>query len=197
MLRDLAGLEAAIDLALLSDDEVLLERFVDGREYTVGVLGDEALTVGEIVPRHEIFDYECKYTPGMSEEIFPARIDAALTETLRALALRTHRALKLRDFSRVDFRVDRAGPAVVPGGEHAAGHDRDQPAAAVRRRGRHPVRRAVRSDVPHGASRAAHVPRAPSASQRGAGRPTETPSNGAARGCRRPRSAAAAPARRR
>ena len=109
VLRDHAGLDAAIDLALLSDDEVLLERFVDGREFTVGVLGDQALTVGEIVPRHEIFDYECKYTPGMSEEIFPARIDAALTETLRSLALRTHRLLKLRDFSRVDFRVDREG----------------------------------------------------------------------------------------
>ena len=90
---------------------MLLERFVDGREFTVGVLGDEALTVGEIVPRHEIFDYECKYTPGMSEEIFPARIDAPLTETLRSLAARTHRALKLRDFSRVDFRVDREGRA--------------------------------------------------------------------------------------
>jgi len=111
VLRDLAGLDAAVDLALLSDDEVLLERFVDGREYTVGVLGDEPLTVGEIVPRHEIFDYECKYTPGMSEEIFPARIDAPLTETLRSLAARTHRALKLRDFSRVDFRVDREGRA--------------------------------------------------------------------------------------
>ncbi|HVR28311.1 MAG TPA: D-alanine--D-alanine ligase [Thermoanaerobaculia bacterium] len=109
VLRDLVGLEAAVDLAQRSDDEVLLESFVDGRELTVGVLGEQALTVGEIVPRHEIFDYECKYTPGMSEEIFPAPIDAALTEELRALALRAHRALKLRDFSRVDFRVDRAG----------------------------------------------------------------------------------------
>jgi D-alanine-D-alanine ligase len=45
----------------------------------------------------------------MSEEIFPARIDAALTETLRSLAARTHRALKLCDFSRVDFRLDRQG----------------------------------------------------------------------------------------
>jgi D-alanine-D-alanine ligase len=111
VLRDLAKLDAAVDLALLSDDEVLLEQFVDGREFTVGVLGGEALTVGEIVPSHEIFDYECKYTPGMSEEIFPARIDAALTETLRTLAAGTHRALKLRDFSRVDFRVDREGRA--------------------------------------------------------------------------------------
>jgi D-alanine-D-alanine ligase len=109
VLRDLGGLEAAVDHALLSDDEVLLEAFVDGREFTVGVLGDKALTVGEILPRHEIFDYECKYTPGMSEEVFPASIDAALTETLRSLALRTHRLLKLRDFSRVDFRVDRSG----------------------------------------------------------------------------------------
>jgi D-alanine-D-alanine ligase len=109
VLHDRAGLEAAVDHALHSDDEVLLEAFVDGREFTVGVLGDEALTVGEILPRHEIFDYECKYTPGMSEEIFPARIDGALTETLRALALRAHRLLKLRDFSRVDFRVDRQG----------------------------------------------------------------------------------------
>jgi D-alanine-D-alanine ligase len=109
VLHDPSGLDDAIDLALLSDDEVLLEKFVDGREFTVGVLGDCALTVGEILPRHEIFDYECKYTPGMSEEIFPARIDNALTEMLRALALRTHRTLKLRDFSRVDFRVDRQG----------------------------------------------------------------------------------------
>jgi D-alanine-D-alanine ligase len=109
VLHDRSGLDAAIDLALRSDDEVLLESFVAGRELTVGVLGDDALTVGEIVPRNEIFDYECKYTPGMSEEIFPAPIDAALTETLRSLALRAHRALKLRDFSRVDFRVDGAG----------------------------------------------------------------------------------------
>jgi D-alanine-D-alanine ligase len=109
LLHDLAGLDAAVELAQQSDHEVLLESFVDGRELTVGILGDEALTAGEIVPRHEIFDYECKYTPGMSEEIFPAPIDAALTAEVRALALRAHRVLKLRDFSRVDFRIDRAG----------------------------------------------------------------------------------------
>ena len=54
------------------DDEVMIEAFVPGRELTVGVLDDQALAVGEIIPQHEIFDYECKYTPGMSEEIFPA-----------------------------------------------------------------------------------------------------------------------------
>ena len=50
----------------------MIERFVPGRELTVGVLDGQALAVGEIIPRHEIFDYECKYTPGMSQEIFPA-----------------------------------------------------------------------------------------------------------------------------
>ena len=54
----------------------MIEAFVPGRELTVGILDGEALAVGEIIPRHEIFDYECKYTPGMSEEIFPADLPA-------------------------------------------------------------------------------------------------------------------------
>ena len=54
----------------------MLEAFVPGRELTVGILDGRALPVGEIIPRHEIFDYECKYTPGMSEEIFPADLPA-------------------------------------------------------------------------------------------------------------------------
>ena len=101
--------ESAVETALRYDREVLLETFVDGRELTVGVLGDEALAVGEILPEHEIFDYECKYTPGMSEEVFPARIDDDITASAKTLALRVHRALKLKDFSRVDFRVDLEG----------------------------------------------------------------------------------------
>ena len=55
----------------------MIERFVPGRELTVGILEGQALAVGEIIPRHEIFDYECKYTPGMSEEIFPADLPGA------------------------------------------------------------------------------------------------------------------------
>jgi len=94
-----------VALALQYDDEVLVEAFIPGRELTVGVLDEQPLAVGEIVPQHEIFDYECKYTPGMAEEIFPAQIDSALAERLRATAVVVHRALKLRDFSRVDFRV--------------------------------------------------------------------------------------------
>jgi D-alanine-D-alanine ligase len=105
VVRDDAHLPDAAALAATFDDEVMVEAFVPGREFTVGVLGDRALAVGEIIPDHEIFDYECKYTPGLTREVFPAEIPGPLTAILQDLALRAHRALKLRDFSRVDFRV--------------------------------------------------------------------------------------------
>jgi D-alanine-D-alanine ligase len=91
------------------DDEVMIEGFVPGRELTVGVLEGEALAVGEIIPRHEIFDYECKYTPGMSQEIFPADLPPAVTAECRRLGLLAHEALKLGGYSRVDFRLTPAG----------------------------------------------------------------------------------------
>jgi len=109
VLRDPKGLKAALALAAQYDDEVMIERFIPGRELTVGILGTEALPVGEIIPKHEIFDYECKYTPGMSEEIFPADLPAALARRTQDLALAAHRALKLGGYSRVDFRLDGAG----------------------------------------------------------------------------------------
>lgn len=101
--------EAAVQSAYQYDDEVMLEHYMSGREFTVGVLGNEALAVGEIVPQHEIFDYECKYTPGMTQEIFPADVSTELARWLQELAVKTHRALKLEDFSRVDFRADQNG----------------------------------------------------------------------------------------
>src|SRR5207244_3601896 len=57
----------------------------------------------------ELFDYECKYTPGMSEEIFPAKLDTTLARQLQELALTAHRALKLGGYSRVDFRLSPEG----------------------------------------------------------------------------------------
>jgi D-alanine-D-alanine ligase len=105
VVRDAAGLAAAVAEASRHDDEVMIEAFVPGRELTVGVLGNRALAVGEIIPRHELFDYECKYTPGMCQEIFPAQIPAMVAEEAQRLSLRAHRALKLRGYSRVDFRL--------------------------------------------------------------------------------------------
>jgi D-alanine-D-alanine ligase len=102
-------LEAAIWHAGEFDDEVMLERFVPGRELTVGVVDGEALPVGEIIPRHEIFDYHCKYTPGMSQEIFPADLPGPVAAECRRLSLLAHEALKLGGYSRIDFRLTPAG----------------------------------------------------------------------------------------
>src|SRR6476469_2749362 len=103
------GYQEAVSLARRYDDEVMIERFVPGRELTVGVLEGRALAVGEIIPRHEIFDYECKYTPGMSQEIFPADLPSAVAGECGRLALLAHEALKLGGYSRVDFRLTPAG----------------------------------------------------------------------------------------
>jgi D-alanine-D-alanine ligase len=105
VVREPGGLAVAIEEALRFDDEVMVERFIVGREFTVGVLGEEALAVGEIIPEHELFDYECKYEPGMSQEIFPAELPATLTQDIQRLGLAAHRALKLTGYSRVDFRL--------------------------------------------------------------------------------------------
>ena len=106
---DESAMAAAARHASAFDSTVLVEAHLPGRELTVGVLGDRALGVGEIVTASGIFDYHSKYTPGAAHEIFPADLPAELTEELRETALRVHRLLKLRDFSRVDFRLDAAG----------------------------------------------------------------------------------------
>jgi D-alanine-D-alanine ligase len=109
IVRQAGELEPAISVAARYDEEVLIEAFIPGRELTVGILDGEALAVGEIIPQHEIFDYECKYTPGMSQEIFPADISPALTAECQRLGLAAHRALKLGGYSRVDFRLTPEG----------------------------------------------------------------------------------------
>jgi D-alanine-D-alanine ligase len=111
VVRAAEGLAAAIEEARRHDDEVMIEAFVPGRELTVGILDGVALAVGEIIPRHEIFDYECKYTPGMSEEIFPADLPAEIAAECGRLGLAAHRALKLGGYSRVDFRLTPSGEA--------------------------------------------------------------------------------------
>ena len=109
LVRRGADLADAIRLAERYDDEVMIEQFVGGTELTVGILGDQALPVIEIRPQHELFDYECKYQPGMSEEICPAPIEPALAAKTQDAARRAHRALKLSGYSRIDFRVAEGG----------------------------------------------------------------------------------------
>ena len=109
LVKRASDLAPALDLAAQFDDEVMIEQYIAGPELTVGVLGEEALPVIEIRSTHEMFDYECKYQPGMAEEICPAPIDPALAARTRDAALRAHRALKLSGYSRIDFRVGTDG----------------------------------------------------------------------------------------
>src|SRR5579884_443022 len=90
--------------------EILAEEFIPGREFTCGVLGEEALPVVEIVAnRNEFYTYDAKYSPGGSTHIVPARIDDDLAARMQMLALSVHRLLGLRDYSRTDFIVTKEG----------------------------------------------------------------------------------------
>lgn len=109
LVKDTALLADAIAEAFRHDDEVMLEQFIAGREMTVGILGGRALPVGEIIPKHELYDYECKYTAGMAQEVFPAAISDAERQAVQRDALNAFAALKLRGYARIDFRMTAKG----------------------------------------------------------------------------------------
>jgi D-alanine-D-alanine ligase len=87
-------------------NEVLVERFVPGRELTVAVMGDRALGVCEIVPRGAFYDYTAKYAAGGSDHLIPAPVPAAIYEEALDIGLRAHQALGCRGVSRADLRYD-------------------------------------------------------------------------------------------
>jgi D-alanine-D-alanine ligase len=109
LVHDTGALPSAITKAAQFGDEIMLEAYIEGREFTIGILDGQALTVGEILTPSEIFDYESKYQPGVAQEIFPADIPAAKEQEINELGIRVHKALKLGGYSRVDFRMDGAG----------------------------------------------------------------------------------------
>jgi D-alanine-D-alanine ligase len=86
--------------------EVLVERFVPGRELTVAVMGDKALGVCEIIPRGTFYDYTAKYAVGGSDHLVPAPVPPSIYEEALDIALSAHRALGCRGVSRADLRYD-------------------------------------------------------------------------------------------
>jgi D-alanine-D-alanine ligase len=108
-----AAVARACEAAFAFDTVVLVEEYVAGREFTVGVLGDQALPVVEIRTQHAFFDLAAKYTPGEAEELVPAPIDAVTTARLQAVGLRAHACLGCRDLSRTDVILSEAGELVV------------------------------------------------------------------------------------
>lgn len=103
VVTDISDLEAAVRDAAQYDSEVMIERFAKGRELTVGILGDQALPPVEIRPKKGIYDYESKYTPGMTEYLCPAPLDVEVVAQIQAYALRAFKVLKLRGYARIDF----------------------------------------------------------------------------------------------
>lgn len=101
-------LPAALTRAGEFEGPPLIEGFIPGRELAVGVLGEEALPIVEIRPSHLIYDYECKYTPGLTRYDVPASLSPPVESDVRALAARVHALLRLSGYSRVDFRLDHA-----------------------------------------------------------------------------------------
>lgn len=87
-------------------DEALVEKFIPGRELTVGVMGDRPMAVTEIVTLREYYDYAAKYAAGGSHHVVPADIPESVTKAALDAALKAHRALGCRGVSRSDFRYD-------------------------------------------------------------------------------------------
>ena len=108
IVRTLDQLPAALELALRHDGEVMVEAFLKGRELTAGVLGNSELTalpLIEIIPdsRFDFFNYEAKYQPGATREVCPAPVSEAVREKAQDYAVRAHRSLQLRGYSRTDM----------------------------------------------------------------------------------------------
>jgi D-alanine-D-alanine ligase len=102
------GLAEALRLAAAYDNQIVVEEFVEGKEVTIGILGNDQLIAFpslEICYRSKTYDYETKYTPGMSEHIIPARISQEQEKRAKEMALAVHQALGCRGFSRVDLIV--------------------------------------------------------------------------------------------
>jgi D-alanine-D-alanine ligase len=100
-------LTEAVAKALQESPEVLIEQFIEGQEFTCGVvkIGSKKLVlpVTEVIPKNEFFDYEAKYTPGMAEEITPARISEALTHKVQALSSEIYDLCNCKGIVRVDY----------------------------------------------------------------------------------------------
>ena len=84
----------------------MVERYIPGRELTVAVMGDRPLAVTELRPKQGFYDYDAKYTDGMTDHLIPAPIPAAQYQAALNHALTAHRALGCRGVSRADFRYD-------------------------------------------------------------------------------------------
>lgn len=100
-------LTEALENAKLYDTSVLIERYIAGREFSVGVIDGKALPIIEIIPKSGFYDYKNKYQAGFTEEICPAQLDKDTTSAIQEMAERAYKALKLNVYARIDFILDK------------------------------------------------------------------------------------------
>lgn len=100
-----ASFAPALDEAFRYDRIVLVEQYVKGQEVQVGILNDRPVGAIEIIPKNEFYDFEAKYTDGMAEHVFPARLSPEVYAAVQERGLAAHRALGCDGYSRVDFLV--------------------------------------------------------------------------------------------
>lgn len=113
VVKDKSSLNKAIEEAFRYGSKIVLEEYIDGRELTVGILGDEPLPVIEIVTKLGVYDYRAKYSDPETKYLVPAPIDAALSKKIMDLGKRAHDALGCRSFSRVDVMMDNSADIFV------------------------------------------------------------------------------------
>lgn len=99
----------AVKDAFRYENEIVVEQFVKGREFSVGILGGKALPPIEIIPKSGFYDYAAKYQAGATDEICPADIDEQTDKKLRESAVAAYNSLHLDSYARVDFLVDENG----------------------------------------------------------------------------------------
>ncbi|MCL2747767.1 MAG: D-alanine--D-alanine ligase [Oscillospiraceae bacterium] len=109
IVRNEEAIAEAIQYAKAYEKRILIEEYIAGREFTVGILDGAALPVIEIRAQSGFFDYKNKYQEGLTSELCPAPIPADLSDRLKEIALSAHKALRLGDYSRADFIVDDDG----------------------------------------------------------------------------------------
>jgi D-alanine-D-alanine ligase len=119
IIKSESELDSALAEAAKYDRELLVEEFIAGRELTIGILGDQALPILEIIPKSGFYDFNNKYpflnpqAGGGAEHVCPAKIDKEKTKAIQDLALRAHRALGLQVYSRVDVLLPENGPPTL------------------------------------------------------------------------------------
>ena len=95
-----------IELAFGYENQVLVEEYIKGREFSVGVIEGKALPIIEIIPLKGFYDYENKYKPGATNDVCPAQISENVTELMQREAEHAAMVLKLENYSRIDFLMD-------------------------------------------------------------------------------------------